>query len=284
MKHWAKALLGVASVALIACSSGDDDGSGGAGQMTTGGSAGTGTGGSAAGGSGGNATGGNATGGTATGGAGGSGAGGTGGAGTGGSSGGTGGDGTGGSAASGGGGTGGAGASGGAGGANAYPAGPYGKEVGDTIENYAFRGYVNDAGTALSTTMSLQDYDLDDLRSSGAGYALIHLSAYYCAGCRSAAMDLGDLSAPVQQAGGRVIEVLFDGDLDPWVVAYDLMVTTIAPQAGNTLVAGPADREHALIVDLSTMKIVWKAFGSYGATTNSSAKQGLTEMSTRLGI
>ena len=32
------------------------------------------------------------------------------------------------------------------------------------------------------------------------------------------------------------------------------------------------------------MKIVWTAFGSYGTTTNSSAKQGLAEMRRLMGI
>jgi hypothetical protein len=176
-----------------------------------------------------------------------------------------------------------------------YPAGPYGKAVGNTIENYQFRGHVNDAGMALSNTLPLTDHSLDDVRKSGGKYALIHLSAFYCAGCRSAANDLGNstLALPVQQAGGRVIEVLFSGqmpgsqplpELSAWITSYDLKVTALAPNAGNTLVASASDREHAYIVDLSTMKIVWTVFGSYGPTTNSSAKQGLAKMKELLGV
>lgn len=174
-----------------------------------------------------------------------------------------------------------------------YPAGPYGKTVGATVDDYQFTGYVNDAGTALSNTLPQRDYSFDDLRKSGARYALIHLSAYYCSGCRSAAVDLGDLSAPVQQAGGRVIEVLFSGTgaatdpapvLGAWITAYDLKVTTIIPKAGNTLVTDDGMRENSYIVDLTTMKIVWTVFGSYRGTTNSSAKQGLAKMHELLAV
>lgn len=171
-----------------------------------------------------------------------------------------------------------------------YPEGPYGKEVGDIMENYAFRGYVNDAGDVLSNTLPVTDYSLNDARQSGAPFALIHLSAFYCSGCRSAARDLGDLAGDVLDAGGIVIEILFTevpdggrGELSAWVETFDLMVTTIVPLDGNTLVESAADREHAFIVDLSTMEIVWTAFGSYTTTTNSSAKQGVAEMLRLLG-
>lgn len=196
--------------------------------------------------------------------------------------GGTGGTGTGGGAGTSGG-TAGTGAGGSGGTASAqYPAGPYGKAVGDVMQNYSFHGYVNDDGTALSSTLTQSDFDLQAVRASGKRYALIHLATYICSGCKSAADDLGQLSLPVQQAGGAVIEALFGGDLDAWITAYDLKVTTAVPEPGGGLVGGVADREHAFIVELSTMQIVWYGFGSYATTDNSSAKQGLAEMQTLL--
>jgi hypothetical protein len=302
-------LIGIVALSfVVACGSDDEKpegasgtgGAGGAGAGATGGTGGAsgsggaggsaGTGGSAAGGAG---TGGSSGSSAGTGGSSGSGAGTGGDGGTAGTSGGTGGDGGTAGSSAGTGGTAGIGGSGGTGGVSTeYPPGPYGKTVGATIENYQFNGYVNDAGTALSNTLPKRDYSLDDARKSGARYALIHLAAFYCAGCRSAAADLGDLSAPVQAAGGRVIEVMFSGtagaptdnELDSWVTAYDLKVSLVAPKGTSSLAGGASDREHAYIVDLSTMKIVWTVFGSYGPTTNSSAKQGLAEMRRLMGI
>jgi hypothetical protein len=66
---------------------------------------------------------------------------------------------------------------------------------------------------------------------------------------------------------------------------HEVAATTVAPRPGvSELDEGDASREHAYIVDLSTMKIVWTKFGDYGPTDNSSAKQGLAEMSRLLGL
>jgi hypothetical protein len=104
---------------------------------------------------------------------------------------GVGGSGTGGSAGAGGAGTGGSGAGGSAGTAGAggsagsaactpaanYPAGPYGEAVGDTIADWHWKGYVNETAQGLANTHPyVNDYSMDDLRKSGRGYALVHLS------------------------------------------------------------------------------------------------------------
>ncbi|MCC6216005.1 MAG: hypothetical protein IT376_14155 [Polyangiaceae bacterium] len=72
--------------------------------------------------------------------------------------------------------------------------------------------------------------------------------------------------------------MLLSGALDPWVDTYDLSVTALSPAPGSTFGADLGGREWAYVVELSTMRIVWKGFGSYGPTTNSSALQGLVEL------
>jgi hypothetical protein len=68
----------------------------------------------------------------------------------------------------------------GTGGQSAYPPGPYGKEVGSVVANYAFQGYVNDTGDALSTTKpSVATYTMDDLRKSGKAYAFLHVAQFF---------------------------------------------------------------------------------------------------------
>jgi hypothetical protein len=63
--------------------------------------------------------------------------------------------------------------------ASAYPSGPYGNNLGDTMPNLSWQGYVNDAADALSTTKPFGPYSMDDLRKSGRPLALMHLSEYF---------------------------------------------------------------------------------------------------------
>ncbi len=130
---------------LIACSSDDATGSAAGG------------GGVAAGGSGGGVTGG--AGGAVSGGAGGAVSGGAGGALT--------------------GGTAGVAGSAGAGGIAAnYPPGPYGNDVGDTIADLKWEGYVNETADTQSDSKPYMDYGTDAMRKSGKRYGLIHISAF----------------------------------------------------------------------------------------------------------
>ena len=145
MKHRKLAVISVLSGAVfafvLACGSDDSGGS-----VATGGAAGA-----VSGGSGGTLTGG--TGGTLTGGSGGTLTGGAAGV------------------------AGVAGVAGTGGIAAEYPAGPYGNEVGDTIANLAWEGYVNDTGAVSSDTLPYVDYGTDAMRKSGKAYGLIHISA-----------------------------------------------------------------------------------------------------------
>jgi hypothetical protein len=152
-------------LAALSCSSSDDGprgGSGGSSGAMTGGAGGVtgGSGGTPTGGSGGNPAGG--TGGVATGGSGGVDTGGTGGVATGG---------TGGVATGGVGGTGGD--------LGAYPAGPYGRNIGNTFPNLAWQGYVNDTAVGLASAQPFVGYTMDDVRRSGKGYAIVHVSEFF---------------------------------------------------------------------------------------------------------
>ena len=61
--------------------------------------------------------------------------------------------------------------------APSYPAGPYGENVGDVIADWHWKGYVNETAAGLANTQPyVNDYSMDDLRRSGRGYALVHLS------------------------------------------------------------------------------------------------------------
>jgi len=64
-----------------------------------------------------------------------------------------------------------------------YPMGPYGGNTGNILANLQLSGYVNDSGTGISNDaakMNWKDaYSLQDVRATGAKYALIHVSEFF---------------------------------------------------------------------------------------------------------
>ncbi len=60
-----------------------------------------------------------------------------------------------------------------------YPAGPYGADVGETLPNLVWRGFVEDDGAGRATDATYGDYSLDDARTSGARWALLHFGAVF---------------------------------------------------------------------------------------------------------
>ena len=70
------------------------------------------------------------------------------------------------------------------------------------------------------------------------------------------------------------------------VESNDLRVTVVRPKTAATealLRDTLGGREWAYVIELSGLSVVWKTFGSFGASDNSSAKQGLAELIRQLG-
>jgi hypothetical protein len=61
---------------------------------------------------------------------------------------------------------------------SAYPAGPYGHDVGSTIAPLVWEGYADPLADALATTKPYGPYSMNDLRLSGKAYGIVHLSAF----------------------------------------------------------------------------------------------------------
>ncbi len=59
-----------------------------------------------------------------------------------------------------------------------YPAGPYGHDVGSTIADLHWEGFVNETGGVSSDQLPITDYGTDAMRKSGKPYGLIHVSAF----------------------------------------------------------------------------------------------------------
>jgi hypothetical protein len=61
-----------------------------------------------------------------------------------------------------------------------YPGEPYGNAVGDTLTNLQLQGYLNEEADAISNTKPFVDsYSLEDVRATGASYALVHVSEFF---------------------------------------------------------------------------------------------------------
>lgn len=157
-----------------------------------------------------------------------------------------------------------------------YPAGPYGDgspAAGAVLENLAFEGFVNDSGTGVATSQPYRAYTFQDLRASGARYALILTAAAWCSSCKISAADLAERGHEVTEAGGAIMQILLDGTsgsvaptqegLTAWVNAYELTTTTVRRLDARTREVF-TDREYAYIVDLETMTVLWRGAALYG--------------------
>jgi hypothetical protein len=158
-------------------------------------------------------------------------------------------------------------------------------------------GYVDPTASDVATSEPYVMYSLDDARKSGAHYAMINLSETDCPGCQASAAQLETGGASVVQAGGVVIELLettgfvsqaTQTSLQQWIGKYNLMVTAVKDPDGtgtpSLTTLGP--REHAYIVDLTTMKIIQFITGDptgLGPATGYSAPQAMVAMHTLLG-
>ena len=60
-----------------------------------------------------------------------------------------------------------------------YPLGPYGNKVGDTAPDFSLPGYLSTKTAGLASTEPFGDVRMNDLRQSGARFALIELAGFW---------------------------------------------------------------------------------------------------------
>jgi hypothetical protein len=164
-------------------------------------------------------------------------------------------------------------ASGGAGGEpgapTGYPEGPYSGDVGGIIFNYQFDGFVNESAVGDPLEQPFGPYSMAAMRESGKSYAFLVLAETWCTGCITTAGQLGERADELAALDAVVVEVLLSGDrsaLEAWIATYDLAVTSVVavtPTLGQDL----GGRERGVIVDLSTMEIVYNRLGAFGTDT-----------------
>ena len=74
-----------------------------------------------------------------------------------------------------------------------------------------------------------------------------------------------------------MVEILLQGDLEPWIEQFGLEITAVRPTSEATRDA-LGGREWTHVVDLSTGKMVWSEFGSFSSSGESSVGAGIAEM------
>ncbi|MEM1031667.1 MAG: hypothetical protein AAF928_00240 [Myxococcota bacterium] len=100
----------------------------------------------------------------------------------------------------------------------------------------------------------------------------------------------GFTSELAQASGGIVMQVLVDNTQNPmslvdtWVGTFEINASVMHDRDGevrNQLSPNGQNREWAYLIDLSTMEILWRAFGSFGGNLDVedySGVLGLVEM------
>ncbi len=164
-----------------------------------------------------------------------------------------------------------------------YPEGPKGTQIGSTIENYVFRGYVNPRlglGEANQRDIKLGDfynptgeatYGTEGLREEGAPLPtalFINVSAVWCGPCKEEGQTtLPETYAELAPAGLELLMVLSDSaavgapadfsDLDNWCTAFDVGYPAVIDPAIQ--LGGLFDQSQYpanMIIDTRTMSIV----------------------------
>jgi hypothetical protein len=153
-----------------------------------------------------------------------------------------------------------------------YPPGPYGTQEGEILSNFAFQGLVNEKPGSLAKDADwAASYSVGDLRSTGAKYALIHVSAIGDAASEAAAAKLVEDAPGLHGQGAQIVEVLAtaegtaasEEELRAWVATYEMSVTAVvdSPDSPLTVFDAAGSPESGFIIKIPEMEIQWFSHG-----------------------
>jgi thiol-disulfide isomerase/thioredoxin len=152
-----------------------------------------------------------------------------------------------------------------------YPSGPYGYNVGSTVSNLSWTGYIDSATDTdkdpfnePSRTVTMEEFFVGT--DPGARVIIVNASAGWCGSCQEEMPKLESLFSDYESRGLRIISALFENTSGSaadtafarsWGESFSLSFATVADPS-DTL--APYYTENAvpmnMIVDASTMKIV----------------------------
>jgi hypothetical protein len=169
-------------------------------------------------------------------------------------------------------------ASGGSGGGASYPAGPYGREVGDVIENLSFQGWPDPlaAGFDPGRLETLAFADFYDPEGQELELVLINTAAVWCQACKIEHETLPEENAEFSSRGLRIFSALLQDarsqpatidDLVIWTSTFDVDYPMALDPEYQMAAFAPINRAPLnLVVDARTMQITRKSVGDTAST------------------
>jgi hypothetical protein len=152
-----------------------------------------------------------------------------------------------------------------------YPPGPYGQEIGDTLGDLSFQGYLDPENARELEEIRFSDfYDPDG--GKGVRLLLINTAAAWCQPCRIEHDDLPGRVTEFEADGLRVLSLLFQDPsgepadtrtLDAWVTLFDTNFPMALDPSYQMGLYGPAETPPLnLIVDPKDMTLIATFIGN----------------------
>lgn len=152
-----------------------------------------------------------------------------------------------------------------------YPQGPYGQEIGDTLGDLSFVGYVDPTSGRDLEEIRFRDF-YDPKGEKEVKLLLLNTAAAWCQPCRIEHEDLPARVREFEEKGLRVLSLLFqdpDGapadraTLDAWVTLYDTNFTMALDPSYQMGLYGPAETPPLnLIIDPTDMTLLATFIGN----------------------
>lgn len=159
-----------------------------------------------------------------------------------------------------------------------YPAGPYGLSVGSIVQNYEFLGLTNPKASSYDTGTLTKISFADFYNPEGAGdkpkFLLVTASARWCVYCKEEASHSMKAYEQYQPQGVEFLTTIFEDDASPpnpavasdlqkWTKSYSLAYpVALDPKLQLGAFFNVSAAPFNMIVDTSTMTIVWKNEGA----------------------
>ena len=182
-----------------------------------------------------------------------------------------------------------------------YPSGPYGRDVGSTVRNFKFAGFLNPleadytASEDTIFTIRFSDYYNPDGDPGRPVALLVNASALWCPVCRQEAAaskkayndENGVEFRGWRERGVEFITAIFEDEetnpaqfvhIESWSKQYSLEYPVVLdPRLTLGVFFDQSASPFNMIIDTRTMKIVYAAEGYVDIGQNNSVLQSLTE-------